>query len=194
MREIKFRGISKKTREQVYGDYLCINFRHYIYSGGTVHKIISKELGISYFLSPNTGPFIPSPLAELVDGLKLIEIIPETLGQFTGVFYEKIEIYEGDIVEIKCPINNTKYGDIFYLDAAFMVNSEKDQDSNNNGTLWDESTYLLGIKGTIHDHLLKENIDKLEYRPTAFVDAPDAEPVVNIRGSSLKSSLHRPNV
>ena len=75
------------------------------------------------------------------------EVIPETVGQFTGMFdYSKKEIWEGDIVNVSC-LNYTGLTVIKFIDGAFCMVGEN----------WIESlngfdTDSLDIIGNIHDN------------------------------------------
>lgn len=75
------------------------------------------------------------------------EVIPETVGQFTGMFdYSKKEIWEGDIVNVSC-LNYTGLAVIKFIDGAFCMVGEN----------WIESlngfdTDSLDIIGNIHDN------------------------------------------
>ena len=77
MREIKFRGKRKDNGEWVYGS---------LYKFNGIYYIIKKNIAIC-------------PLVLLWKGIHIYEIIPETLGQYTGLKYENKEMFEGDIVK-----------------------------------------------------------------------------------------------
>jgi uncharacterized phage protein (TIGR01671 family) len=74
------------------------------------------------------------------------EVIPETEGQFTGLFdFSKKKIWEGDIVNVSC-LNYTGLAVIKFIDGAFCMVGEN----------WIESlngfdTDSLDIIGNIHD-------------------------------------------
>ena len=70
IREIKFRGISQKNNEFVYGDLIRLVI------GGNIH----------FYIQPLDS--------------KKIEVDYKTVGQFTGCLdYKRYAIYEGDIIQ-----------------------------------------------------------------------------------------------
>ena len=99
MREYLFHGKSKETGEWVEGYYACES-NHACFQGELKHKhyILKDE-----FMDWNLG------------GLQSYEVIPESVGQYTG-FDEwmlddasrNAKLYEGDIIEVWC--NREIYG------------------------------------------------------------------------------------
>jgi len=77
MREIKFRGISVDTNEWVYGHFWDMPLVY-----GHRPKIYVED-------SPD----------EHTDDTGFVIIKRETLGQYTGIKFNDVELYEGDIIE-----------------------------------------------------------------------------------------------
>lgn len=76
----KYRGLNKKWKTWAYGFYCCIEDKHYI---------IERDVEF-------TDVEIPCP----VHGINgFAEVIPETVGQFTGDIMHGKDIFAGDILE-----------------------------------------------------------------------------------------------
>ena len=83
MREIKFRGKRVDNDEWVMGDLITDLYKEKTY----IHNRIS---GVPNF----NGDFMASPIV-------MCEVIPETVGQFTGSVDSKgVDIYDGDALNI----------------------------------------------------------------------------------------------
>lgn len=140
MREILFRG---KTESGKWVEGSLILAKNYCCILQDEEKI--HEMDYPY-LDGDLGTF---------DG-QATPVIPETVGQFTGLTDKNGEkIFEGDIVDILT--ENEEIGVVAYDDGGFLVNADGfcvDFHSNINGT-------DLEVIGNIHDNpeFLKEGVD-----------------------------------
>lgn len=140
MRTIKFRGKRVDNGEWVYGAYFCLH-----------HDDERKH--IHHFIIPNDIS-IPKdkPIGEIQ-----IEVIAETVGQFTELFDRfKYEVYEGDIIQYKSKITNKalpnpiRFGKVIYKNAEVYV----DEGGINLFTLFGTLKMASSVKkvGNIYDN------------------------------------------
>lgn len=128
MREIKFRGKRIDNGEWIYGSLI-------------------NKIKPTY----ETSTFWCSLIHD--GALTATEVIPETVGQFTGLVDKNgVEIYEGDIV------NQTQFGNeiefVSFEDGCFVVKS----DYTLNSIISDFKKEKIEVIGNIHDNpeLLKQ--------------------------------------
>lgn len=116
MREIKFRGKSKKDNEWCYGTYMFNNpFR--LRPFRVIHKIVCWQTGNWRRM----GIWVTE------------EVIPETIGQYTGLKDKnEKEIYEGDIILW----NNKKYVVKFQNGMFYASVEEFNKDIYGGYPLW----------------------------------------------------------
>lgn len=145
MRKIEFRGKRVDTGAWVYGGY---------------HKHIKRQIspiGDSLQDDDIAHLIIQSGFADwnMPKPLQAIEVIPETVGQFTGLHDKNgKEIYEGDVVKVsdmKVMIRWNNKTSSFH--GLFMIGSRQ-MDTVNLGCLTSDDEII----GNIHDNpdLLKE--------------------------------------
>lgn len=119
MREIKFRGYNAKNKEWLYGCYLINRGEHFICPDGIQPADKTSED---------------------------FQIVPETLGQFTGLHdKDGKEIYEGDIIHLGDP---TILYDVIWRDCGLMAMQEGTQ-SFIGLRFWSE---CITVVGNIHDN------------------------------------------
>ena len=137
MREIKFRGFSKKHQQWLTGNYILNRGAHFI-----------------------------APVDEPADGKTWedYEVNPDTVGQFTGrKDLNFCDIYDGDIVrDHSDPMGNGDVGAVVYDEAhaIFAIRYYNDTpDESITYGMYDCKQKELEVIGNIHDNpeLLKRN-------------------------------------
>lgn len=144
MRPIKFRGKRVDTGKWVYGSY----HKHIDITPGPlvgriddihVHPLIIKD-GFSDWNMPR--------------GMEAIKVIPETVGQFTGLYdCEKKEIYEDDIVHC-IDMDGEEYVTTVRYDgyAPVIDVNGRDYDYSVIGWAIDVDIEEVQVIGNIHDN------------------------------------------
>ena len=113
MRTIKFRGIRSGDGEWIYGYYRCINWE------------------------------IDKPTYQIINGNSFFTVIPESVGQFTGLQDSKgKDIYEGDICKTLTNRLPQVIDMIVFIDGCFVLN----------GGIPINVNKLIEIIGNIHEN------------------------------------------
>jgi uncharacterized phage protein (TIGR01671 family) len=126
MREILFRGKRKDNRQWVYG-------------GFTLDAIDQPRITVK------SG-----------DRLLFFEVIPETVGQYTGLLDRNVDrIFEGDVIEYSddwgdVTTTSVGWGGTYY--PAFDIEAEVFECANSIVELLDDSEAKVKIIGNIHDN------------------------------------------
>ena len=121
MREIKFRGFDPITKKFIYGNLLFTNETYYIIPFLTNGCMSQKEMMLRW-VSP------------------CYQVIPETVGQFTGLHDKNgVDIYEND------KIFDGKYnGIIEYRECSFIVNWEIHCQHDEDLNYWNDKILVIG--------------------------------------------------
>ncbi len=127
-REIKFRGKCERSDEWCYGSLVDYGYDE-----------MPEIQGFDVFREGN-------------DNWKEIKVIPETVGQFTGL-YDKNgkEIYEGDIIAFM----GMHYVIVFWSGMFYASVEECNKDIYGGYPLWgclDENHEIAGVIGNTHDN------------------------------------------
>lgn len=88
------------------------------------------------------------------EGFEREEVDPDTVGQFTGL-YDKNgkEIYEGDILEYKDPINGKTYRrKVVFHDAAFCQEIDLGTPKPEYNPIRNHDLTVWSVVGNIHDN------------------------------------------
>jgi uncharacterized phage protein (TIGR01671 family) len=127
MREIKFRGLTKDRKKWLIGDLNHINGEVYIFERDSV----------------------------CLDSIDAFEVIPETIGQYTGLKDKNgKEIFEGDLVNFRANYTSKKAG---YMNGEIVITSFSLEIHNEHGEYnaqeeTDEFPYFnCQITGNIHE-------------------------------------------
>ena len=131
MREILFRGKREDSGEWMYGDLI----KNLIYDGR------EKEIRIGDIYFERNGD---------IHGTAVREVIPETVGQFTGLCDKNgNKIFEGDIIHIKCGYGFSAFvgkGIVFFDEKRlqFRVKSVKPSSfDSEKGNVYDECDFTV---------------------------------------------------
>ena len=126
MTEILFRGKRIDTGQWVYGFY-------------------AKELQGQHYILADEGDFYDGPM------LTMVEIIPETVGQYTGLDDKNgVKIFEGDVVRYLNSIESGN-GVVKYDACAFLFNWI-DIDEIDSLLRYFQCSKELEVIGNVHDN------------------------------------------
>ena len=126
MREILFRGKRADNGQLVYGFY-------------------AQELQGQHYILADEGDFYDGPM------LTMVEIIPETVGQYTGLDDKNgVKIFEGDVVRYLNSIESGN-GVVKYDACAFLFNWI-DIDEIDSLLRYFQCSKELEVIGNVHDN------------------------------------------
>lgn len=146
MRKILFKGFAPNNDGK---QIIALNGKDYRgdWVEGFVLKLTETRWAITdyYPVNPHSGAFANKRFNTGDMIIKLYEIIPQTLCQFTGIKDRNgTEIWEGDIVRYPC---GAEY-EIFYDDEMMSFRLKNGTDIH---SLEIESNFELEVIGNIHD-------------------------------------------
>ena len=112
MRKILFRGKRKDNNEWAYGDIVHIEDRVFVsyYNNCELKQFINDEVTSNNITLVGIFPFV--------------EVIPETVGQYTGLQANGKKIFEGDIIKISG--RSSFYSEVTYSEdsTSFWVENK----------------------------------------------------------------------
>ena len=137
MRTILFRGKRTDNGEWIEG-YYATQSNHACFANELKHQhFIFKDV----FLDFNLG------------GLQKFEVIPETVGQYTGLTDKNGKsIFEGDIVDCKSRLDNANMVVIFECGQFRMVLSENYRSYQTNSGFYDINCFDKEVIGNDYDN------------------------------------------
>ena len=132
MREIEFRGKTKGGR-WVYGFYL--NYSAFEEGLGDSTEIVRHSI-------------------KRYDGGDIEDVIPESVGQYTGLKANGVKIFEGDIVKFKAIRGYDAYGKILWDEkkAAFYSIGKRKAHRHYTTISYMRDTVGIEVIGNIHDN------------------------------------------
>lgn len=135
MREIIFRGKRKDNGEWAYGNLVTGIFKNK--TGEDIPYILNVDDAEYYCLE------------DLADDNGYFEVLPETIGQYTGLKDKNGDmIFEGDIVEGWYFDNEDGYGVVGWDNGAFIVGNRSIE-----GIFYDNfDGWYFEIVGNVHDN------------------------------------------
>ena len=126
MREILFRGKRADNGQWVYGFY-------------------AQELQGRHYILADEGDFYDGPM------LTMVEVIPETVGQYTGLKDRNgVKIFEGDVVRY---LNSIESGNgVVIFDACAFLFNWIDIDETDSLLRYFQCSKELEVIGNVHDN------------------------------------------